>query len=288
MSTRDKSAIPARLERLAFQGWRDKTTSIAFIIPPMCQVPASTFTMGSDPSDPQAYPGDKGLYSIFVDTFAIGTYPVTVAEYALAVQAGAVSRPQDPPDNGSPGAPWRDKYLTWELQKEQRADHPVVCVSWQEARAYCRWLAQVSGQPWRLPSEAEWEKAARWDATHNHARIYPWGDHWDKTRTNTHEEGPRITTPVGAYAEQGDASPYGCHDMAGNVWEWANDAWYPNQPYDASKHENDADTWRVLRGGSWRSPPGNVRAACRIGMKWDVGDRAVGFRLARSERAGTE
>jgi len=105
-----------------------------------------------------------------------------------------------------------------------------------------------------------------------------------ETVERAREDGYVTTAPVGSFP----ANEFGLYEMAGNVWEWANDAWYPNQPYDASKHENDADTWRVLRGGSWRSPPGNVRAACRIGMKWDVGDRAVGFRLARSERAGTE
>ena len=90
----------------------------------------------------------------------------------------------------------------------------MVHVFWHDAVAYFNWLAEVTSKPYRLPSEAEWEKGARG----SDGRIYPWGDQWDVKRCNSLESGKRDTTPVGAYTQ--GASPYGCLDMAGNVWEW--------------------------------------------------------------------
>jgi formylglycine-generating enzyme required for sulfatase activity len=264
--------ILARLDGLGFAGRRDRKTGVAYIIPPVRPVPAGKFTMGSAQDDPAAYDDEKPQYSIPVGAFEIGQYPVTVAEYALAVQAGAVPAPQEP----------GNKQFTWAAQ-QQRAEHPVVCVSWENVRDYCRWLAKVTGQPWRLPTEAEWEKAARWDTSVNppHARIYPWGDTWDKARANTNDGGPGMTTEIGKYASKGDASPYGCHDMAGNVWEWTSTAWYDNPPYDATKYENDSDNVRVLRGGSWSNDPQSARAACRYGDGRYGWGEIRGFRVAR-------
>ncbi len=285
----DEIALPARLDRLGFQGWRDRKTGVSFIIPPMCSVPAGKFTMGSAQDDPQAVDSEKPQYSVFVGDFEIGAYPVTVAEYALAVQAGAVPVPQDyawPEDDWVPQA-LRGKTMNWATQ-QQRPDHPVVCVSWQNARDYCKWLAQVTGQPWRLPTEAEWEKAARG----TDGRIYPWGSEWDKLRANTSDGGPGGTTEVGHYSgagsrdPKGDASPYGCHDMAGNVWEWTSTAWYDRPPYDANKYENDSDNIHVLRGSSWNDNPRVARAAFRYWGVWDGWKDDGGFRLACGWRAG--
>jgi formylglycine-generating enzyme required for sulfatase activity len=124
----------------------------------------------------------------------------------------------------------------------------VVNVSWDDALAYCRWLSQVSGQSITLPSEAQWEKAARGDKD---KRAYPWGDTWNKTKCNTAELGLGDTTPVGIFPE--GASPYGCLDMAGNVWEWTRSAYheYPYDPADGREDLNGTDVLRVLRGGSW-------------------------------------
>ena len=111
-------------------------------------------------------------YPVEVGGFAIGQHPVTVAEYACAVRAKAVGEPQ----KGYLGTDW--------ATQQTHPDHPVTCVSWNDVVAYCAWLAQVTGQPWRLPSEAEWEKAARG----TDGRIYPWGDTFDKARCNTDAE----------------------------------------------------------------------------------------------------
>jgi formylglycine-generating enzyme required for sulfatase activity len=182
---------------------------------------------------------------------------VTVAEYGCYLRASGKTAPTD------------------------ELDHPAVRVSWRDATAYAAWLAQLTGLPWRLPTEAEWEKAARYDPNTRTSRIYPWGDTFDKARCNTYESGIRGTTPVGTYPN--GASPCGALDMAGNVWEWTSSLFKP-YPYNASDGRERADSTdsRVLRGGSWYIDPRFARAAYRLlndpgGI---VGN--VGFRVARS------
>src|SRR5262249_828090 len=160
---------------------------VAFIIPPVCEVPAGTFLMGS--TQKGVHISEKPQCAINVAAFAIGTYPVTVAEYLLAVTAGAVPEPQDP-STGQGREYLHASRFTW-TQQQQRPDHPVVCVTWNDARDYCQWLTRMTGDQWRLPTEAEWEKAARWDAAKQRARKYPWGERWDAQRANVIVTGPR-------------------------------------------------------------------------------------------------
>jgi formylglycine-generating enzyme required for sulfatase activity len=123
----------------------------------------------------------------------------------------------------------------WEDERWNRPDHPVVGVSWYEAVAYCRWLTEAlqaagaldESEVVRLPTEAEWEKAARGE----HARRWPWGDDFDPAWAITGESGLRRTTPVGKYSPAGD-SPYGAADIAGNVWEWCSSL-YRDYPFDS-------------------------------------------------------
>ncbi len=256
--------LPVRLAHLRFALRRGKSADL--ILPPRCLVPAGPFEMGDD------------RHLVTLAACEIGMYPVTVAEWKLAKDAGAVG---EPPSAGG---------VTWQAQL-QRLDHPVVCVSWLEALKYVEWLARETGEPWRLPTEAEWEKAARWDvsATPPHARAWPWGDDFgDGSRANTSERGPKTTTPVGAYAEKDDASPYGCHDMAGNVWEWTSSI-HTNTPYqhDSQREDiRDRTSARVLRGGSWFSGSTVARAAYRYFDQPDYAYYNVGFRLARAAGAG--
>jgi formylglycine-generating enzyme required for sulfatase activity len=191
-------------ERLASLGFVGKTAivdgkSIEYIVPPLCAIPAGPFLMGDD------------KHSVTLPDYQIARYPVTVAEYACFVRAGYAEP-----------AGWQTQlgYL----------DHPVVSISWHDATAYAAWLVERTGQPWRLPSEAEWEKAARG----SDGREYPWGNHFDQNRCNTSESGIGGTTPVGSYVAgrqiifptgerqtlQSGASPYEVEDLAGNVWEW--------------------------------------------------------------------
>jgi formylglycine-generating enzyme required for sulfatase activity len=244
--------FPLRLMQLGFrlmqvmdEEGRDR---VRYVLPPVCEIPAGPFRRGSDP---QYHPGIQEIppcpIVVVVPAFQIGRYPVTVAEYAYAIEAGIVSAPQ------------RIAKMTWQEQ-QQRPDHPVLCITWLQARAYAEWLAQMTGQSWRLPTETEWEKAARGVD----GFIYPWGNQWDTTRANTEDGGPGMTTPVGCYADSGDASPYGAHDMAGNVWEWTSTTYQP-YPYLANDGREALDrvAEKVLRGGSRIDDPECARAAYR-------------------------
>ncbi len=249
--------FPQRLAQLGFVGL--KMNGVEVITPPLCAVPAGPFLMGSDPRrDSEARSNEQPQHSVTLAPYQIGTYPVTVAEYACYVRA-----------TGKQPSGWQDQLA--------KLDHPVVNVSWHDALAYTRWLAQVTSQPWRLPTEAEWEKAARG----TDGRIYPWGNQWDKTHANTRDGGPYTTTPVGSYPS--GASPYGAQDMAGNVWEWCSSLYKEQYPYDPAASEDngrDRTSVRVLRGGSWDLNPEFARAAFRLSGRPDLFISIGGFRLA--------
>jgi formylglycine-generating enzyme required for sulfatase activity len=220
-----------------------------YVAPPTCEVPAGPFLMGNDHrTDRLAFDNERPQHTVMVGEFAICAYPLTVAEYACAVQVGAVPEPLP----GINGDFWRTQ--------QQSPDHPVVCITWQHARTYAEWFAQVTGQPWRLPTEAEWEKAARGID----GRRYPWGNKWDKMKAHTYTSGRWTTLPVGTYSQQGDASPYGVHDLVGTVWEWTSTTAQP-YPYQANDGREDFNTsaHKVLRGGARTERPRCARAACR-------------------------
>ncbi len=269
---------PMSLYSLGFRGWNVK--GVECVLPPICPVPGGVFIMGSDKAlDKDAEDDETPPYPVLVDDFAIGQHPVTVAEYACAVRAKAVRVPPE----GSYAK------TTWD-QQLQRLDHPVVCVSWHDAVAYAAWLSKLAGQRWRLPSEAEWEKMARWDAqagSGGRARRYPWGDSFDKAKGNTRESGIGATTPVGRYP--GGASPYDAQDVAGNVWEWTSSLYksYAYNQNDGREDRNSTEN-RVLRGGSWVSGARLARAAYRNHGRLDGLVDYVGFRLAVAPaRAGS-
>jgi formylglycine-generating enzyme required for sulfatase activity len=242
-----------------------------YITPPLCQVGAGPFLMGSDPQkDAETEDNELPQHTVATDAYQIGTYPVTVAEFDCAVRAGVVPEP-------------RYNLDTWTYQL-QWLDDPVTCISWADATAYAAWLARLTGQAWRLPTEAEWEKAARGAD----GRIYPWGDQWDDARANANlDNGNYGPTPVGAFAAWGDASPYGTHDLAGNVAEWTSSLFRP-YPYAADDGREDptAAGQRVMRGASWGNPPLDARSAARNGTAPAEPDDAMGFRLALA--GGTE
>jgi len=223
------------------------------------RVPAGEFLMGSDTwKDPNAEGDELPQHRLRLGEYWIGKYPVTNAQYKVFVDATG----HPPPGH-------------WEGGKipAGKENHPVVNVSWHDAAAFCAWAGL------RLPTEAEWEKAARGAD----GRIYPWGDKWDARKANTSEGGRGGTTPVGAYPA--GASPYGALDMAGNVWEWVAD-WYGEGYYSQSPRENPlgpaSGTYRVVRGGSWVLDLRDVRAAYRYRNHPDARLDNFGFRCARS------
>ena len=170
----------------------------------------------------------------------------------------------------------RSEPFYWRDSRFNAATQPVVGVNWYEAMAYAAWLARVTGRLYRLPSEAEWEWAAR-----RNVRRYPWGNDWDPARCNSSESRLGQTSPVGVYPH--GATPDGLHDLAGNVYEWTATLYRPYR-YDPADGREDplADGLRVYRGGSWYVGRTNVRCAYRY---WsDPGDRFLdlGYRLARA------
>jgi hypothetical protein len=148
---------------------------------------------------------------------------------------------------------------------EQKKDHPVMYIDWKDAMAYCQWLNSLlkgelpAGLILRLPTEAEWEKAARG----TNGNEWPWGNEFDKNKCNSSENGKKGTTPVGAYSPQGD-SPFGCADMVGNVWEWLHSLFkpYPYKATDGREYEKASGS-RVLRGGAFDNLEKHTRCAFR-------------------------
>ncbi len=212
--------------------------------PEWVEIPAGEFWMGSE----RGHHSEKPIHKVVLVAYRISRVPITNAQYYLFTQATEHPVPND----------WQDQRPPKGLES-----HPVVNVSWQDALDYCAWLGQVTGKPITFPSEAEWEKAARGDQDQ---REYPWGNRFEATRCNCEELGLRTTTPVGIFPE--GASPYGCLDMAGNVWEWTRSLWadypYP-QPGDQRQQREDLQAWgeRVLRGGSFPINQLNVRCSYR-------------------------
>ena len=222
------------------------------------RVPAGAFLMGSDPSrDKQAESDEQPQHKVILDEYLIGKYPVTNRQYQAFTQA--IHR-----KNGKIPA--------------GKENHPVVFVNWQNAIDFCEWATKVSGVRVRLPREAEWEKAARG----GDGRLYPWGDQAPDAARSNFINNVQDTTPVGKYSPQGD-SPYGCADMAGNVWEWVAD-WYAEDFYKNSPDRNPSGPSSgqscVLRGGSWGSSVSYLRSASRDDNGPSGTGYGIGFRCA--------
>ncbi len=220
--------------------------------PAMVLIPAGTFRMGDITG--HGFDREQPVHKVSVESFLMGRYLVTFAEYDHFCKA---TKRKKPDANG-----WG------------RGNQPVINVSWHDAVAYTEWLTQQTNQTYRLPTEAEWEYAARAGTKTD----YWWGNEIDETKANY---GGKLghTSPVGDY----DPNPFGLYDMLGNVWEWTSSEY--EAPYNGkekvciSKKSNES---RVLRGGSWSGSPTNLRTANR---HWNApGNRTVnyGFRVVRA------
>ena len=224
---------------------------------------------------------EKPVRKIYLDEFMIGKYPVTNQEFRVFLN-----------DKGyetkeywtSEGWQWRqDENISepelWHDCKGNGPNFPVVGVSWYEAAAYVNWLSKKTGQRYCLPTEAQWEKAARGD----HGFQYPWGNDFDKDKCNSDEGGLGRTNPMGIFPS--GKSPYGCLDMTGNMWEWCAD-WYVDNYYKGCPDKNpqgpEVGSVRILRGGSWFDPDWHCRAADRFHLNPAERDDDFGFRLLRA------
>jgi formylglycine-generating enzyme required for sulfatase activity/tetratricopeptide (TPR) repeat protein len=167
----------------------------------------------------------------------------------------------------------------WDERTYNNPSQPIVGITCFEACAYCVWLSSLTGHPYRLPTEVEWEASARG----MDGRIYPWGNLWDMMRTNTIEGRVLKPSPVGAYTADGGVGPFGGEDQSGNVWNWTSTLYRP-YPYVAEDGREDieAEGERVVRGGSWKHFKGNARCMTRAGYPPTAYDVSLGFRIALS------
>jgi formylglycine-generating enzyme required for sulfatase activity len=226
----------------------------------MAEVPEGHFTMGFNGT--QALEDERPAHRVWLDAFFVDRYEVSTAQYAAFLA-----------DSKRP-APWQ-----WDsVQLSLHANRPVIGVDWADADAYCRWKGK------RLPTEAEWEKAARGPDE----RLYPWGSQPPTKDLANFALGARfsysqVLLPVQAY-EQG-RSPYGAHQLAGNVYEWVQD-WYASNYYETSPDRNppgpEQGQFKVLRGGSWSDLPKYLLTYGRFKLPPDTRNSYTGFRCAKS------
>jgi len=221
---------------------------------PIVKIPAGAFLFGSNEYEPNEAPQQK----VDLPAFTVDQFEVTNAEFAaFATATGYVTDAE----KASSKKTWRSYFTAG------KDNHPVVKVSFNDAGAFCKWLGR------RLPTEQEWEKAARG----TDGRDYPWGDAWDSTRANGQQSGLRGTAAVGSF--HSGASPYGAEDMSGNVWEWTSSPYlaYPGSSYQDPNYSPDL---RVTRGGGWFDDPKTMRTSVRNALTRDAGNDDLGFRCA--------
>ncbi len=246
----------------------------------MVYVPAGSFWMGcNETKDKSCGSDEKPQHEVVLSSYWIDMYEVTVSDWGKCKAAGKCNDPKGTSSNCNWG-------------KSGREQHPINCVAWSQARGYCQWL----GGDYDLPTEAQWEKAARGGCEHNGGasgcksgmRTYPWGEASPSCDLAVFSSGggdgcgQDSTWAVGSKPK--GVSPYGAHDMSGNVWEWVLD-WYDKDYYgklpknDPVNNQSASD--RVIRGGSWNGTAAGLRAGNRAGG--DPGDYGydTGFRCAR-------
>ena len=228
-------------------------------------IPAGHFQMGSPKGEGDA--DEHPQHKVHLDEYWMGKAPVTNQQYQAFVRATG----REAPDH------WKKGNIP-----EGKENHPVVYVTWQDAVDFCAWVSEIGSQKVCLPTEAEWEKAARG----TDGRKYPWGN--EKLTKSLCNYGGLLsgnTSPVGKYSPQGD-SPYGCVDMAGNVWEWMADrydsGYYTNSPSGNPQGPTSGQR-RVIRGGSWNNFGYDVRSANRNWEGSSYYGNYLGFRCARSK-----
>jgi iron(II)-dependent oxidoreductase len=320
-----QAATPAAADAPPREGVKvsDKTTAVNTDerLGEMIAIPAGSFLMGNNGHEGFCEPEELPQHSVNLPAYQIGKYQVTRGQYRKFIEAGGY---QNPSYWSPEGWKWKESDIIdyagmngqvthtvrpnskekrnepehWAAEQEwighgfghprfiQTDKHPVVGVTYYEAEAFCKWAGG------RLPTEAEWEKAARWDEKKQRANTWPWGDTWDPEKCNNAEDhNPAAggyktnqSAPVGSYPD--GASPYGCMDMVGNGYEWVAD-WCKSYP-GSSKPFDHTNAFRCVRGACWDDGPYSVRCAYRgwylppSSSGTGPGDSDyIGFRVAR-------
>ena len=252
--------------------------------PDLARIPAGDFLMGTA----DANEDERPVHRVLLGEYFIGRFPVTNDEYACFVRATGYPVPSigELPlvAAGDRGARFRElaAAYVWNgpVAPAGRGSHPVVLVRYEDAVAYCDWLSDAIGRRVRLPTEAEWEKAARGGAE---GLRYPWGDEISATRANYLPDAAskmqRGTRPTGTY----EPNAYGVYDMIGNVWEWVSD-WYGADYYAGADSDNprgpSSGNTRIVRGGSWvNDDVSMLRCAYRHRVPPDTYAHSIGFRI---------
>jgi len=206
-------------------------------------VPAGEFIMGSDPNvDPFASKNEQPQHRVYLDEYWIGKYPVTNQQFQIFLSKSGYQPAK-----------------TWNYPQGEEK-HPAIYINWKDAKTFCNWISVQTKLKISLPTEAQWEKAARG----TDGRIYPWGNEKPNKNLANYDGNVRHTTEAGSFLE--GASPYGALDMAGNVWEWVSD-WYAEDYYSKSTDRNptgpNSGDYKLLRGGSWDNNDSSARSASR-------------------------
>jgi formylglycine-generating enzyme required for sulfatase activity len=230
--------------------------------PQMIIIPAGTFTMGAPATDQPRYDNEYPQHEVTIaKAFAVSKFDVTFADWDACVSVGGCPAASD--------------------SSYGRDTRPVINVTWPDAQQYVAWLSRMTGRPYRLLTETEWEYAARAGTT----AVYIWGDEIGNGNANCMKCGDaweiKKTSPVGYFKP----NAFGLYDMAGNVWQWVKDCYhggYNGAPTDASAWMTGDCSRHVIRGGSWYSDPRSLSTAARLGNATDGRGDNVGFRIART------
>ncbi len=259
--SRSEHTVPRVIEPVKLQDFSMYRTMVGNEGRDMVEIPEGPFTMGYEQGDPDEAPA----HPVYLKAYFIDLKEVTQSEYDRFVKMTKREIPQVP-------------VFEEDITKLIDPDFPVVGIGWNDAFAYCRWAGK------RLPTEAEWEKAARGEGR----RLYPWGNEFSYTFSNIdgEDDGARYLAPVGSY--EGGRSPYGVYDMMGNVAEWVADTYHPHY-YQNSPFLNppgpDSTEFKVMRGGTWRDSKLNARLTKRFSAKMWRTDATIGFRCAQDVEA---
>jgi len=248
-------------------------------LPQMVVVPAGEYSMGSPTTEYNHQSYEAPLHRVRIAySFAVGKYPVTVAEFARFVadtgyDAGDSCFTSESGQQPRSGRSWRQPSFP------QTNDHPAVCLNWNDAQAYVAWLAKKTGRPYRMMSEAEFEYANRAGST----TTFWWGDDIGKNHANCNGCGSQWDRKMASPERSFPPNPFGLYDTAGNAWSWMADCWndsYVGAPADGSPWVTGDCTTRTVRGAGWSTNYWILRAARRVGDAAAGRHGTVGFRVA--------